>query len=102
VQRKVKDAFVERLVARTRRMSVGDPKDPRTQVGALISADHMGKVLGAVERGRAEGAEVLAGGRRATEGALADGFFVQPTVFDRCRDEMSVVREENLRAGPHP
>jgi betaine-aldehyde dehydrogenase len=94
VQRKVKDAFVERLVARTRRMSVGDPKDPRTQVGALISADHMGKVLGAVERGRAEGAEVLAGGRRATEGALADGFFVQPTVFDRCRDEMSVVREE--------
>ena len=71
VQRRIKDAFVERLVARTRRMSVGDPKNPKTQVGALISEEHMGKVLGAVERGRAEGAEVLAGGGRVTEGALA-------------------------------
>jgi len=94
VDRRIKDAFVERLVARTRRMTVGDPKDPRTQVGALISAEHMGKVLGAVERGRAEGAEVVAGGHRATVGSLADGFFVEPTVLDGCRDEMSVVREE--------
>ena len=75
-------------------MVVGDPKDARTQVGSLISAEHMGKVLGAVERGRAEGAEVVVGGHRAAEGALADGFFVEPTVFDGCRDTMSVVREE--------
>jgi betaine-aldehyde dehydrogenase len=54
----------------------------------------MTKVLGYIERGRAEGARVLAGGSRVTEGMLANGFFVAPTVFDQCLDDMAVVREE--------
>jgi betaine-aldehyde dehydrogenase len=94
VHRAVKDAFLAKLKARVERMVVGDPLDPRTQVGALISEDHMGKVLGYIERGRKEGAKVLAGGRRATDGALARGWFVVPTVFDGCSDEMAIVREE--------
>jgi betaine-aldehyde dehydrogenase len=54
----------------------------------------MNKVLGYIERGKAEGARVLTGGARLTDGALARGNFVAPTVFDGCRDEMSIVREE--------
>jgi betaine-aldehyde dehydrogenase len=94
VHRLLKAAFLEKLVARTRRLRIGDPMDPATQVGALISEEHLNKVLGYIERGRAEGARVLTGGGRVTEGALARGYFVAPTVFDACRDDMSIVREE--------
>lgn len=90
----VKSAFLERLVARVRAMRIGDPLDPQTQVGALISEAHLHKVLSYIARGRAEGARVLIGGQRATAGALARGFFVEPTVFDECHDEMAIVREE--------
>ena len=94
VQRGVKTAFLERLVARVRALRVGDPLDPATQVGALISRQHMEKVLGYIARGRAEGARLLVGGTRVTDGDLANGAFVAPAVFDACRDDMSIVREE--------
>jgi betaine-aldehyde dehydrogenase len=94
VHREVKAEFTARLVARVGKMIVGDPTDPSTHVGALISQDHLDKVLDYIAAGRAEGARVLVGGERVTDGALAHGFFVQPTVFDGCSDEMSIVREE--------
>ena len=94
VQESVREAFLEKLVARTNRMIVGDPLDPRTQVGALISDVHMQKVLGYIERGKAEGAKLLTGGHRVVDGALAKGCFVAPTIFDGCADDMAIVREE--------
>jgi betaine-aldehyde dehydrogenase len=94
VHRSVKAAFLERLVKRTSAMRIGDPMDPGTQVGALISEQHMHKVLSYIERGRAEGARVLTGGMRVTTGGLEKGYFVAPTIFDECRDDMSIVREE--------
>jgi betaine-aldehyde dehydrogenase len=94
VQRGIKAEFVQRLKARAAAMRVGDPMDPRTQVGALISEAHMDKVLGYIARGRAEGAQLLVGGYRVTTGDLANGFFVAPTVFDECHDDMSIAREE--------
>ena len=94
VHRRVRQAFLEKLLARVARMRVGDPLDPATQVGALISEAHMDKVLGYIERGTQEGAELLAGGHRVTDGALARGAFVAPTVFGGCRDGMAIVREE--------
>ncbi len=94
VQRGIKPAFVQRLAERTAAMRVGDPMDPRTQVGALISEAHMEKVLGYIARGRAEGAQLLAGGHRVTTGDLANGFFVAPTLFDGCDDQMAIAREE--------
>ena len=94
VHRSIKDAFIEALRVRVGGMRVGDPLDPATQVGALISEAHMNKVLGYIARGRSEGARLVAGGRRVTTGDLANGFFVEPTVFDGCHDDMSVVREE--------
>jgi betaine-aldehyde dehydrogenase len=94
VHRALKAAFLERLIARVAAMRIGDPLDPQTQVGALISEQHMHKVLGFIARGRAEGARVLTGGKRVTGGDLGRGYFVAPTVFDGCRDDMSIVREE--------
>ncbi|WP_372423414.1 betaine-aldehyde dehydrogenase [Salinarimonas chemoclinalis] len=94
VQRKSMDAFLEKLVARTKAMVIGDPMDPATHVGPLISHEHMGKVLAAIERGRAAGARLLTGGDRVTANGLDTGFWVAPTIFAECTDEMDVVREE--------
>ncbi|HMD72535.1 MAG TPA: betaine-aldehyde dehydrogenase [Steroidobacteraceae bacterium] len=94
VHRSLKAVFLERLLARVAVMRIGDPMDPKTQVGALISEQHMGKVLSYVARGRAEGARLLIGGTRVTDGDLAKGYFVAPAVFDACRDDMTIVREE--------
>ena len=94
VQRGIRAAFLERLRARTAALIVGDPLDPRTQVGALISEGHTEKVLGFIARGRAQGARVVTGGGRVTSGALSRGCFVAPTVFDQCHDDMDIVRRE--------
>ncbi len=94
VHKSIRGAFVERLRERTAALRVGDPLDARTQVGALISAEHMEKVLGFIARGRAQGARLLTGGARVSEGELARGCFVAPTVFDHCRDDMDIVRQE--------
>src|SRR5262252_3303693 len=94
VHRRVRAEFVARLRARTAAMRVGDPLDPATQVGALISAEHLQKVLGLIARGRAQGARLVIGGERITAGALARGCFVAPTVFDACHDDMDIVRHE--------
>ncbi len=94
VHRTIKAAFLEKLLGRTAKMVIGDPQDPATHVGALISRDHMQKVLTYIARGKAEGARLLCGGEALTQGALAMGNFVSPAIFDHCTDEMVIVREE--------
>jgi betaine-aldehyde dehydrogenase len=94
VHESVRQAFLDRLAQRVSNMRVGDPSDPATQVGALISEPHMRKVLSYIEQGVAEGARLVCGGHRVVEGALAKGFFVAPTVFDGCQDTMAIVRGE--------
>jgi betaine-aldehyde dehydrogenase len=86
--------LVDRLVARTNRLRVGDPTDPATDVGALISSAHLEKVLGYVAAGVDEGARLRCGGHRPDDPALAAGNFVLPAIFDGCTDEMTIVREE--------
>jgi betaine-aldehyde dehydrogenase len=94
VHRAIKERFLARLTERTARMVVGDPMDPATQVGALISEKHMEKVLSYVARGVAEGARLVCGGERVTRDGLDRGFFVSPAIFDGCRDDHAIVREE--------
>ena len=94
VEEPVRPAFLEKLVARTEKIRIGDPLDPATQMGPLISAEHMAKVLAYVERGEAEGAKLMTGGRRLSNDDLARGNFVSPAIFDACRDDMTIVREE--------
>ncbi|MDY0882893.1 betaine-aldehyde dehydrogenase [Dongia soli] len=94
VQEAIVDAFLERLTARVKKMKIGNPMDPETHVGALISQDHMEKVLGYIEAGKKSGAKLVAGGKRVTDGDLVNGCFVEPTIFADCRDDMSICREE--------
>jgi betaine-aldehyde dehydrogenase len=75
-------------------MVIGDPQDGATHVGALISREHMTKVLGYIAKGKAQGAKLLCGGEALTHGAFAKGNFVSPAVFDMCTDDMAIVREE--------
>jgi betaine-aldehyde dehydrogenase len=94
VHSSIKKEFLDRLVKRVSALRVGDPLDPSTEVGALVSEQHMQKVLSYIERGRAQGARLVIGGTRVTTGALGRGYFVAPTIFDNCRDDMAIVREE--------
>ena len=94
VEAPVYDAFVERLVARTKALRVGPGMDPATDVGPAVDQAQLDTVLRYVEKGRAEGARLVAGGRRLTDGAFAHGFFVEPAVFVDVRDDMAIAQEE--------
>jgi betaine-aldehyde dehydrogenase len=94
VEAPVHDEFVERFAEATRRLRVGDPLDPETQVGSLISRVHRERVLGYLDAGREEGARLVCGGELPREGALARGAFLTPAVFDRVEPGMRIAREE--------
>jgi len=94
VQRPIFDAFVERFVARARALRVGDPLDPRTQVGPLVSAVHRDRVLGYIRAGCDAGARLMTGGDAPTEPELARGQYVRPAVFVDVRPDMTIAREE--------
>ena len=86
--------FLTKVKERTARMRIGDPLDPGTHIGALISQEHMNQVLTYIETGKREGAKLMVGGKRVTDGQLGKGCFVEPTVFAGCRDDMTIVKEE--------
>ncbi|MBZ5700758.1 MAG: betaine-aldehyde dehydrogenase [Acidobacteriia bacterium] len=90
LQESIHDQFVEKLVAQTKKMKVGDPLQPDTQVGALVSSDHFNKVMSYIKAGKEEGAKLLTGGDQP----IKPGYFVSPTVFDGVRDDMKIAREE--------
>jgi len=94
VQSAIYDDFVAQLADRARRMRVGDPLDPSTQMGAQISARQVETILGYIASGRAEGARLLAGGERDVEGKKARGNFLQPTVFGDVAPGMRIAQEE--------
>lgn len=90
----IKDAFLEKLVAMTKSVKLGDPLDPNTTMGPVINREQLEKVVGYVEKGKAEGADMVVGGGRATGAGLDRGLFVLPTIFDRVRNDMTIAREE--------
>lgn len=94
VERSLMNAFTEKLLEKVARIRVGDPMDQHTHMGSLISEEHMNRVLRYIEIGKSEGARLLCGGKRLTEGQLAKGCFVAPTVFGECNDAMTIVKEE--------
>ncbi|WP_052261879.1 betaine-aldehyde dehydrogenase [Leisingera sp. ANG-M1] len=94
VHRDMRAEFEARLIERVRAIRLGDPLDPETQMGPLISAAHMDKVLGYMQLGQQEGARLLYGGERAEVEGFEDGSFVQPTVFTGVSDDMRIAREE--------
>lgn len=87
--------FVDRLLARTRaNIKAGNPMDPQTNYGALISAEHRDLILDYIATGLAQGATLLEGGHALQPESAEEGFFVAPTIFTACTDDMTIVREE--------
>jgi betaine-aldehyde dehydrogenase len=94
VEASAKDELLEHYLAATRAIVVGDPEDEATQIGPLVSAAQRETVEGYVARGLEEGAALLEGGSRPDGDGLARGFYLRPTILDRCTNEMVVAREE--------
>ncbi len=91
VQKGIKDRFLARLKERTEAIRLGDPRDPETQMGPLVSEAQQTKVLAYIEAGKREGARLITGGQRA---GANGGYFVAPTVFADVTDDMTIAREE--------
>ncbi|MFN4098705.1 MAG: betaine-aldehyde dehydrogenase [Pararhodobacter sp.] len=90
VQKGLKDRFLARLKERTEAIVIGEPLDEATQMGPLVSAAHLDKVMGYIDAGIAEGATLLTGGARLNR----PGNYLQPTVFADVTDTMTIAREE--------
>lgn len=94
VERKIHDEFVARLAEYGKSMRIGLSLDPQTQIGPLVSEKQMGRVCSYLDLAPREGARLVSGGNRLTDGALANGFFVPPTVYANVADGMRIAREE--------
>jgi len=94
VQRPIYEEFVERVANFAKKLRVGAPLDPQTELGPLVSAEQLDRVTGYLSIGKEQGARTAAGGARLSEGALAKGYFVAPTVFADVKDDMRIAREE--------
>ena len=95
VQKEIYPKFIKLLKQRTEdNIIVGDPQDPATNFGALISFKHQQLVLSYIKKGTEEGAFLLTGGQALKPKGVEGGYFVAPTIFTDCRDDMTIVKEE--------
>lgn len=90
----IADEFVERIVERAKKFKLGDGSSPSSEIGPSVDEKQFSTVLKYIDIGREDGAELLTGGRRATASGLVNGYFVEPTVFDRVTPDMRIAREE--------
>lgn len=90
VQKGIKEAFLTRLTERLEGAVIGDPLDPTTSFGPMISEGQLNIVMNYIEKGKEEGARLVHGGERIK----GDGFFLKPTVFADVTDDMTIAREE--------
>ena len=92
VHEQIKDEFMELLLGAARRIEAGDPLDPKTSLGAMVDETQTRRVLDYIDTGQRDGAELILGGARVrTE---TGGFYIEPTVFDRVENDMTIAREE--------
>lgn len=94
IPKSLKNDFEQALLKRVKNIRLGQPMDEQTNMGPLVSFPHMEKVLSYLEKGKTQGATLICGGQRATTGELAQGAFVEPTIFTDCSDEMDIVKDE--------
>ncbi|MFF1991096.1 aldehyde dehydrogenase family protein [Bacillus mycoides] len=94
VEENIYDKFVNSFVERAQQINVGAGDNPESEMGPLVSQEHMEKVLRYIEIGKDEGANVACGGRRIMEDGKGDGFFIEPTVFVNVKPDMRIVQEE--------
>ncbi len=90
VEEKIREPLLALLCKRAESLKVGDPLNPSTEMGAQVSREQFDKILGYIQKGKSEGAKLLAGGSRACE----RGYFLKPTLFSEVKDSMTIAREE--------
>ncbi len=93
VETKIQDEFMGKLVERAKKLRPGDPMDPKTRLGAIVSEKQMKHVLGYIDAGKKEGAQLVAGGSRVNVNG-DKGFFIEPTVFGSVNNDMTIAQEE--------
>ncbi|WP_180899404.1 betaine-aldehyde dehydrogenase [Martelella soudanensis] len=94
VQKPILEKFLARLAERTKTIRLGDPLDPDTHLGPLISKGQRDKVMAYIDKGRAEGARLVIGGGIPQGEGFANGAYIEPTVFADVTDDMTIAREE--------
>ncbi|MBO9131149.1 aldehyde dehydrogenase family protein [Bacillus sp. 165] len=94
VEESIYDKFVERFVERAKQINVGPGNEEGSEMGPLVSQEHLEKVLGYIEIGKAEGARLACGGNRIIKKGYEKGYFVEPTVFVDVTPDMRIVQEE--------
>jgi len=92
VHHKLKDALLEKVVALTKELRIGDPIDPETRIGPMIESSHGEKVMSYIASGKKEGAHLVYGGNRIFK--ETGGFYIEPTIFDNVDNSMKIAREE--------
>jgi acyl-CoA reductase-like NAD-dependent aldehyde dehydrogenase len=93
VDKSIKAEFIDKVAARAKKMTPGDPLDPRTRLGAVSSKKQLDTDLRYIDIAKKEGARLVTGGERADIGT-GKGYFLQPTIFDGVTPEMTIAREE--------
>lgn len=88
------DEFSKKFVAASKTLRMGDPMDPATVLGPVAYKEHRDKIEGYVDRAKSSGAKLLLGGERPKDPAMKDGYFVAPTVFGDCTNDMELMRNE--------
>jgi aminomuconate-semialdehyde/2-hydroxymuconate-6-semialdehyde dehydrogenase len=95
VQEEIYDKFRDALVAKTAKLKVGDPKDPNSNLGAVVSKDHMEKILSKIDLAKQLGGKILIGGEREIlDGELKEGYYIQPTIIDGLSSDCDINQEE--------
>jgi acyl-CoA reductase-like NAD-dependent aldehyde dehydrogenase len=92
VEDTIREELTAKILERAKKMVAGDPMNPKTRLGAIVSKAQMESVLGYIKKGRDEGAQLLSGGERTP--VNGKGYFVQPTIFGGVESKMTIAREE--------
>jgi acyl-CoA reductase-like NAD-dependent aldehyde dehydrogenase len=91
---KLHDKFIEKLIAKTQKMKLGDPKLETTEMGPVISRKQQDRILGYISKGISEGARLACGGNVPSSSELKDGFFIEPTIFINVDNRATIAQEE--------
>ena len=94
VPRNMQEELVERMIAKIKKMVIGDQMDMETDLGPIANEDQLRTIMNYVQIGKDEGAQLAYGGNRLTNGIYEKGFFFEPTIFVNCNNQMTQVREE--------
>jgi alpha-ketoglutaric semialdehyde dehydrogenase len=94
IERSIYEPLVEKLVAKTRKLKVGNGLEPGVQIGPAVDEDQLKTDLDYIELAQREGAQLLCGGKRLTGGSYDKGFFIEPTIFSAVSCEMRIAQEE--------